>query len=565
MVPPSKGGSLPIVPVQSPPKGGGASAATGFCIAAPSPFRESQLAGADNALIDQPIRISDVGYKRLSRALDGNEQPTRPESEKPPHFLSVFPSIMLPMFLAVVDQTIIATALPAIAASMGEVERASWVVVSYLIAATVAAPIYGRLGDAFGRRRMMYVGLVVFIIASALCAVSQTILWLTAARVLQGLGGGGLMTLSQALIGEAIPPRERARYQGYLATIAVSANSFGPVVGGYLTEHFGWQSIFLVNVPIGLLALALAMRLPPPRGERLPWRSDPAGLVLFTIFVATTLLALEQVQHADMSALPLGGSLLAAGVISVVVLLWHETRTPSPLIPVGLLKQSAIWHADALAACHGAALVSLITFLPVYLQIVRNVSPSETGLLLVPLTVGIGTGSLITGRFVSRTGRTTIFPVCGLAVLTVSILALAFWSAVLSMTAFAALLLWIGLFMGTVMAVVQVTVQSAAGGQRLGEGAASVQFSRSIGAAFGTALVATVLFAYLSLKNPEAARVFAVMVEGGGASGMPLMTSANYATAQADIADAFRAAFLFIAGFTAAGFFLALTNPLRRI
>jgi len=181
-------------------------------------------------------------------------------------------------------------------------------VVSYLIAATVAAPIYGRLGDSFGRRRMMYVALAVFIVASVLCAMSSTILWLTAARVLQGLGGGGLMTLSQALIGEAIPPRERARYQGYIATIAVSANSFGPVAGGYLTEHFGWQSIFLVNVPIGLLALALTMRLPQARGERLPWRADPAGFVLFTIFVGTTLLALEQAQHADLSALPLGGA-----------------------------------------------------------------------------------------------------------------------------------------------------------------------------------------------------------------------------------------------------------------
>src|SRR5712675_3049762 len=158
-----------------------------------------------------------------------------------PAFLAVFPSIMLPMFLAVLDQTIVATALPTIAAATGEVERASWIVVSYLIAATIAAPIYGRLGDAFGRRRMMYVALAVTILASLLCAAAPTVELLTAARVLQGFGGGGLMTLSQALIGEAIPPRERARFQGYLAAIAVCANTFGPVAGGYLTEHFGWQ------------------------------------------------------------------------------------------------------------------------------------------------------------------------------------------------------------------------------------------------------------------------------------------------------------------------------------
>lgn len=178
---------------------------------------------------------------------------------------------MLPMFLAVMDQTIVATALPAIAAEMGQVERSSWIVVSYLIAATIAAPVYGRLGDSFGRRRMMFVALSVFIVTSLLCALAPSMTLLAIARFLQGLGGGGLMTLSQALIGESIPPRERARYQGYLAAVAVTANTFGPVVGGFLTEHFGWRSIFFVSVPIGMLALALALRLPKrTMAERLP-------------------------------------------------------------------------------------------------------------------------------------------------------------------------------------------------------------------------------------------------------------------------------------------------------
>src|SRR5882757_4886004 len=238
----------------------------------------------------------------------GSGRPARPT------FFAIFPSIMLPMFLAVVDQTIVATALPAIAADTGNVARASWVVVSYLIASTIAAPIYGRLGDAFGRRRLMFAAIFIFIIASLLCAASPTIELLALARVVQGFGGGGLMTLSQALIGEAVPPRERARYQGYLAAVAVCANTFGPVAGGYLTEQFGWQSVFLINIPIGLGAVALTFRLPDPAKERLPWKSDPGGVMLFTIFVATTLLALEQVQHADFSALPTGGLLFAAGL-----------------------------------------------------------------------------------------------------------------------------------------------------------------------------------------------------------------------------------------------------------
>ena len=467
------------------------------------------------------------------------------------------------MFLAVVDQTIVATALPAIAASTGQYERASWIVVSYLIASTIAAPIYGRLGDAFGRRHLMFLALAVFIVASLLCAASPSIELLTLARLLQGLGGGGLMTLSQALIGEAIPPRERARYQGYLAAVAVCANTFGPIAGGYLTEQFGWQSIFLVNVPVGLGAVALTWRLPNPKVERLPWRADPGGLVLFTVFVATTLFSLEQVQHADLDAVPLGGGLFAAGLVALVLLVRHENRTPSPLIPLGLLRQPAIWHSDALAACHGAALVSLITFLPVYLQVVRGASPSETGFLLVPLTIGIGTGSLVTGRLVNKTGLTTVYPVVGLSLVTASFVIFAFWASALGTSALAGLLLCNGLCMGTVMGVVQVSVQSAAGQLRLGEAAASVQFSRSIGAAFGTALVATVLFAFLALKNPEAARVFATMVKHARVG--PTLPPAQLAAVQADIGQAFRAAFLTMAVFSTGGFFLALTNPLRRI
>ena len=498
----------------------------------------------------------------------GDELPDHSAKPKLPAyhgFLTVFPSLMLPMFLAVVDQTIVATALPAIAAATGEVERASWIVVAYLIASTIAAPIYGRLGDVFGRRKLMFAALALFIAASIFCAASRSIELLTIARVLQGLGGGGLMTLSQAMIGEAIPPRERARYQGYIAAVAVTANTFGPVAGGYLTEHFGWQSIFLVNVPIGLVAVALTLRLPAHRlTEPLDWRADPGGLVLFTVFVAATLLGLEQAQHVHVPSLPLAGAMFAVGIAALIWLVRHENRAPSPLIPLGLLRMPAIWRSDAMAAFHGAALVSLITFLPIYLEVVRGASPSETGLLLVPLTIGIGSGSLVTGRLVHKTGLTTAFPIFGLALVTLNLIALALWASSLGDWAFAAMLLWNGLFMGTVMGVVQVTVQTASGPRRLGEAAASVQFSRSIGAAFGTALVATMLFAVLTLRNPEAARIFSVMVEQAGNAAVPV-PAAQLAAIQGDITVAFRAAFLLVAGFTALGFCLALTHPMRRI
>ena len=500
----------------------------------------------------------------MSNGPDQSERLAAPPGPQYAGFITVFPSIMLPMFMAIVDQTIVATALPAIAASTGEVQRASWIVVGYLIAATIAAPIYGRLGDAFGRRKLMFIAILVFMVASLLCAAASTIELLTLARVLQGLGGGGLMTLSQALVGEAIPPRERARYQGYLATVAVTANSFGPVAGGYLTQHFGWESIFLINIPIGLVAFWLVRRLPKVKPHGHEWRADPYGLVLFTVTVAAILLALEQAQHVNLQSLPAVGSLFLLGLIALALLIRQENRAESPLIPLGLLRMPAIWRSDAMASFHGATLVSLITFLPVYLIVVRGQTPSETGLLLVPLTIGIGAGSLVTGRLVSRTGRTTLFPSFGLGILTCSLVVLALWAPMMSTVVVGGLLLWIGLFLGTVMGVVQITVQLAAGQARLGEASASVQFSRSIGAAFGTALVAFVLFSVLSLRNPEAAHAFAQLVERGG-NAQEALTGPHADAIRADITIAFHAAFLLIAGFTACNFLLAATHPVRRI
>jgi EmrB/QacA subfamily drug resistance transporter len=340
-------------------------------------------------------------------------------------FWTVFPSVMLPMFLAVADQTIVATALPAITADLGGVERISWVVVSYLIANTIAAPVYGRLGDSFGRRPMIFTALALFMAGSVLCALSPSIGFLTAARVLQGLGGGGLMTLSQALVGETIPPRERGRYQGYLAGVSVASSTFGPVAGGYLTQAFGWRSIFLVNVPLGLAAAVMVLRLKTKPGD---WRRtsfDAPGLVLFTLFVSPVILALEQVQRMDAGTLPLIAGLLAFGALALLALIWQEKHSTSPLIPPALFREPSVWRADAMTACHGAALVSSITFLPIYLRAVRGASPAETGLLMLPLMFGIGIRSLVTGQLVTRTGRTAAFPSYGLVAATFGLLFLA--------------------------------------------------------------------------------------------------------------------------------------------
>ena len=479
-------------------------------------------------------------------------------------FLTVFPPIMLPMFLAVADQTTVATALPAIASNLGGIERVSWVVVSYLIATTIAAPVYGRLGDTFGRRHMMFVALGIFMTGSGLCALAPSIDALTAFRVLEGLGGGGLMTLSQALIGEAIPPRERGRYQGYLAGVAVSSNTFGPVAGGYLTQTFGWQSIFLLNIPLGLLAALLVFRIPPRQGDRRRTTFDSPGLILFILFVGPVILALEQVQRMELSTLPIALGLLAFGLVALGLLTWQERITTSPLIPPRLFRQPSIWRADAMAACHGAALVSLITFLPIYLRAVLGASPAETGLVLLPLTAGIGIGSIFTGQMVTRTGCTAVFPTYGLLAATVGLVMIAFWAPYLSPTQLAWSFCIIALFMGTVMGVVQVTVQAVSGPRLLGTGAAMVQFSRSVGAAFGTASVAAILFSILSATDRSTASLFGSIIEQGPEV-IASLAPARQAAVHAQIGEAFRAAFLAIAAFTGIGTLMAWSLPLRRL
>jgi EmrB/QacA subfamily drug resistance transporter len=479
-------------------------------------------------------------------------------------FLTLFPSIMLPMFLAVVDQTIVATALPAIAASLGNIDRVSLVVVSYLVATTVAAPLYGQLRDMHGGKRMMLVALSVFLAASLLCALATSIEMLILARVLQGLGGGGLMTLTQSLIGETVPPRERARYQGYLAAVMVTSSVFGPVVGGYLAHNFGWRSIFLINLPLGALAALLTLRLPDRPTRSRDWIFDGLGVVLFVLFIVPTLVALYQAQQVSLDRVPVLVALVAVGVVALVMLFKREQRAAFPLFPLALLRQPTIWRSDALAACHGAALVSLVTFLPLYLHVAQGTSPAESGLLLLPLMFGIGTGSMVTGRTVSRTGYTTIFPSIGLIVATVLLICLGLLVPSLSHAQLGILLFCTGLSMGTVMGVVQVTVQSAAGVASLGSAAASVQLSRALGAAFGTALVGTVLFAVLTWRDPQAAQLFGAMVREGQQV-VAALPGPRQAEVHAVITGAFRAAFLAIACFTAMGVLLAWTIPARRL
>ena len=480
-------------------------------------------------------------------------------------FFTVFPSIMLPMFMSMSDQTIVASALPSIAAALGDVERISWVVISYLIAVTIAAPVYGYLGDMYGRRRFMFIALALYLGAAVASAFAPSITVLAFTRFLQGLGGGGLMSLSQALIGEAVPPRQRGQFQGYLAGIAVTASSFGPVAGAFVTDLFGWRAVFLMHVPTGILAVLLTMRLKarPGNGQG-GFRFDFPGLIYFVGFIVPLLLALDQVRSlsAEQQSLALG--LLGLAVVSFVLLIRREFSIDSPLLPVRLLRQAAIWRADLMAACHGATLVSLVSFMPIYLRAVHQASAGDISTVLLSITAGIGSGSIITGRIVSRTGRTMILPSVTLMVTTFTLIIFSFYGSSLTTVQLSALLFFNCITMGSVMGVAQMTVQTAAGPRQLGQAASSVQLSRSVGASLGTAAISTILFTTLAARDPEAAKLFGAILQDPQAA-LAGLSSARRLAVTEEVTAAFRVAFLTLAGFTMIGSILAWTNPMRRV
>ena len=480
-------------------------------------------------------------------------------------FRQVVPPLILPVFLSSADGTVVATALPAIAASFGNVEYLSWIVVANLVASTIAAPAYGRLGDAFGRRRMMMVALLVFMAASCLCALAPNFWLLLAARMLQGLGGGGLMTLAQALVGEHVPARQRGSYQGYLSANIVAGSTIGPVLGGFITQAFGWHAVFFAYVPVGLIAMYLLTWLPAGiRGTGAAGGFDLFGMTLLASFIVPLLMMVSQLQRLNVAALPGLGGLLALTLAGLTALLWQQNRARLPLLALPLLRIPAFWRSTVMGACSGASLSAMMTFLPIYLQVVTGASPAQSGLLLIPLTGAVSSGSVLTGWLTSRTGRTAIFPAIGLSITAVSLIAAAIWAPLLGRGQLSWLLAAGGLTQGSAMITAQITVQSVCGPRQLGAAAASVQLARSLGSAFGAALAGAVLFGVLSMMDLDAATLFTDMVQHGPGV-LDNLEPVRRSAVLTEISNAFRGVFLTVACFSCTIVACAATLPIRRL
>jgi EmrB/QacA subfamily drug resistance transporter len=457
-------------------------------------------------------------------------------------FLNLFAAVFLPMFMAAVDQTLLATATPTIAASLGGLRDTSWIAVAYLLASAVVVPVYGRLGDARGRRNVLLAALALFAAGSLACGFAQSLPQLVAARVAQGLGGGGLMMLSQALIAELVSPRERIRFQGYFAMVFTSASVGGPVLGGIVVSWFSWRWLFFANLPLAAFAAWRLCRL--PRGEKHPERSgiqDTTGIGLFFAGMLSALFWLTSVGHHFPWRSAESGALLAIAATTLALLARHQLRHPAPFLPVELLRQRPIAFSVLTTALFASCMFAMVFFLPIYLQLAHHFSPTASGLLLLPLTAGMVTGSVATGRIVSRTGRARMLPVWGLSLASAALFAL---GIVPSNTAVVAVLgVLTGLGFGSVMPVNQVVAQTVAGRARLGAVTATIALARSVGAATGAALFGALIYAMM----PD------VDLRG-------LVMSADEGTALA-LTRAFHRAFLFAAVVAALAAFSASRVP----
>ena len=413
----------------------------------------------------------------------------------------IITALAVGMLLAALDQTIVSTALPTIVGDLGGAQHLSWIITAYLLASTASTPLWGKLGDLYGRKIFFQAAIVIFLVASMVAGLSQSMGELVAFRALQGLGGGGLIIGAQTIIGDVLSPRERGRYQGIFSGLFGVASVIGPLLGGLFVDHLNWRWVFYVNLPLGAVALVIVTAVLPATRNRVKRSIDYLGtgalaaattcLVLFTSLGGTTL--------AWGSPASIG--LLVGGIALVVAWVFAERRAQEPVLPLRLFSNKVFNISNGIGFVCGFAMFGAITYLPLFLQIVKGVEPTYSGLRLLPVMGGLLIGSTFTGRMVTKTGRYRAYPIIGSVLVTasISLLAVRFGPGI-GTGELVLYMLLLGLGLGGIMPVLVVSVQNAVEFRDLGAATSGTAFFRSIGGSFGTALLGAIFTSQLGSK-----------------------------------------------------------------
>jgi EmrB/QacA subfamily drug resistance transporter len=423
---------------------------------------------------------------------------------EPPRFshseiMHMLSGTMLGMFLGAIDQTIVATALPAMAGELHGMEYMAWVVSAYLLSSTASTPIYGKLSDLYGRRPLFVAAIAIFFVGSVICGFAQTMGELIAGRAIQGLGGGGLISLAQTIIADLVPPRERARYQAYFSTVWTVSTLGGPVLGGFLVDVASWRWVFWINLPIAILGFLVCntalKRLPV---HRRPKRIDYLGAALMVPAIVALLLVTTWggTEFAWTSPVILG--LLVLALILIGLLVVQELRADDPLLPLRLFRNNVFVIGNSLGFLMGAASVGATIFLPLFLQVVIGATASNSGLLITPMMIGISIGAFATSQFVRRTGKYKFVPLVSFAIAAVSFLLFIGVTRETPAFLYAIYMATLGLGLGPLGPMVSIAVQNGVELRDLGTATSLTSFFRSMGGALGVALMGAILFAGLT-------------------------------------------------------------------
>ncbi|CAG4895125.1 MDR family MFS transporter [Paraburkholderia gardini] len=446
--------------------------------------------------MDQPPSLS---------ADPGDFGESRIDSPAPAHppLRILFTALLLVMLLAALDQTIVSTALPTIVGELGGLDNLSWVVTAYLLASTIVVPLYGKFGDLFGRKIVLQTAIVLFLVGSALCGAAQNMTQLIVLRALQGLGGGGLMVVTMAAIGDVIPPADRGRYQGMFGGVFGLATIIGPLLGGFLVEHLSWRWIFYINLPLGIGALLVIAAVFKPHTKHIKHAIDYMGAG----FLATALVCIILFTSQGGTLLPWSSPqlwfTLAVGLVCIGGFIYEERLAEEPIMPLELFRDRTFLLSCLIGFIVGVSLFGSVTFLPVYLQVVKNSTPSEAGMQMLPMMGGLLVMSVVTGRVISKIGRYRIFPIAGTFLVAVAMTLLA---RIQISTPLYVMYLYMGLLgcgLGMVMQVLILAVQNAVEFRHMGVATSGATLFRSIGGSVGVAAFGAVFSRQLHSRLSE--------------------------------------------------------------